>query len=232
MFVYEFFKTLNYEKIIETMCSFPGFFEMIDWDNTIDENEKNKRKNIIKAKYLKALKDMEDIDYKKNEKEVIIVTTRIESEIYYDASSLPLRKVYLGETLEEFKNPMFDIIFTNRNETLGKLISKTSIEEYGEYNVAAAILKQITFFGIDNDFSTKRQKEEILNLENIVKDLEENPNQKMYTEEELWEELGIEREKRTPEEEKEYQDKIYKELEKNIKELKRIIYKTLKEFGF
>ena len=58
MHVIDLFKELNANDIVNTMVSFPGFFELIDWNNKISASEKQLQKERIKAEYLEEVKNI------------------------------------------------------------------------------------------------------------------------------------------------------------------------------
>lgn len=216
MYVIDLFKELNANDIVNTMVSFPGFFELIDWNNKISEPEKQLQKEKIKEKYLEEVKNIQkktNIVYSNN---VIIITKRInDDEIYYDAASLDLtekEKIMKSVIIDEekgFVNPLYDISFVNRNEIFGMLLSDVNLNRYTKLITAAAILDDITSFGINEDVCSNKQNEIKDSLVESVNNIK-NGTEKTYTIEELFERLDY-KDDRTEEEKALAREKIHQE---------------------
>ena len=232
MKAFEVLKEIDSCKIVEKMTSFPNYFEMIDLDNTINLEEKNRRKEIIKQRLIKELDKIKSKDIKNaSPNEILIVHERIDDCEYIDLSILRLSDFKDGKYHKEeflkynnpYINPLYSPVFMNREELLCMEVSKASLDKYGMLEVASSIANELTTFAIDEE-----QRDEIIN--NHLNDLEESikdiKDKKTYTIEEVFEHLGY-KDTRTKEE-KELERKKYQErLEKGIKIQNELIIKTL-----
>lgn len=207
MFVLELFKELNSKDIVNELARQPNFFELIDWNNTIDEAEKNRLKEKVKDSYLKEVEKIKEKNLTFNKDKILIVTRRLyEDDGVFDISLMKVSEIDKVKdcikNVEEFKNPLYGIIFSDRNDVLSCKISEDSLSRYEKEKIASLILKDITSMGIDEDACIKRQEEIINDLEETSRRVMEG-KEKTYTEEEVWESLGLEPESKEEKERKE-----------------------------
>lgn len=222
MYALELFKNCDSKSIVESLTSVPNFFELIDWNNTIDENEKNRLKAKIKTRYIEEVEKIKEKSVNFNSKKILMVTRRL----YEDNDTLDISLLNVGEIekvkdyikdVEDFKNPLYGIIFSDRNEILGYKISEDSLKRYKAEVVASLILRDITSMGIDEVACVERQEEIISSLEETSKRVLSG-EEKTYTEEEVWESLGLE-----PESEEEKERKRQEAVESTMRYIKGII---------
>ena len=73
MRVIELFKELKAENIVEELIKDPDFFDIININNTIDDNEKNRRKEIIKSKYINEIKKIQNKNIQSNSSDFLLI---------------------------------------------------------------------------------------------------------------------------------------------------------------
>jgi hypothetical protein len=228
------------KEIAERLCSFPGFFEMIDIDRRLCKEKKEDAKRKIKEKYIEEIKKIQNnrIRIVPSDEKILVVTEKEDiglddfDYIYYDLSMLDLSekdKIKEGidiEDIYDFKNPMYDILFSKRNEVLGMKIASYNFEKYDEILIAACIIKAITAFGIEEENRNERI-DEIVN--DLKKSMEQFDKGEYISADDLWEKLGFE--KPSPEEEAKRKEEIRIRVEKEIKDKIKVIKEVLEKEG-
>lgn len=219
MYVIDLLKKINPVNVVEILTSFPDFFDMIDWNNTISDEEKEKIKQTIKQKYINEINRIKNLkNIRTDDTKVVFVSPRIENDGWMSASLIDLsekEKILNSISNEEhFCNPLYSLTFTKRNLILGFKLSNINIERMGEETAAAVLLHEMTCFGIDEEARNIRQNEIISELKETTKRIETG-EEKCIPIEDLWKELGVE-DTRTPEEKEEESKKRHEEMLKNI----------------
>lgn len=226
----ELFKELKAENIVEELIKDPDFFDIINIDNTIDNNEKNRRKEIIKSKYINEIKKIQNKNIQSNSSDFLLVTMGYDEE-FYEIHLLRMEEIEkIKKNIEikdcsEFSNPLYAIEFSDRNEILGHNISKSTLNKYGKNLIASIILREITFFGIDEEQCETTQSQNLKELLEITKNIE-NGLEKTISEEELFKELELE-DDRTDEEKEMQSKKIHEKTERYIRNVINEIKDTL-----
>lgn len=237
MYVIDLFKELNTKEIVNRLCEFPNFFQEIEWNNQLSNMEKITRKNLIKEMYIDEIEKIKQKDIVCQDDGFIVVNKRIDSEEeYYDTSFIDLkeRQKYLDcintTNLDEFKNPFYSIFFMDRNSVLSYKLSSVNVNRMGKLLVAATILKDITTHAISEEENFKLQEIIKNDLEIQIDEIENEQNKTVYFSlDDLYKELGIEREidTRTKEEKeleyKKHVEQLHNEIKNIINELKEII---------
>ena len=167
MTIYELFIQAKSNKIIEALEQINGFYDFIDWDNRLSEEEKDSAKEYLRQLYKEEIikiKEGKYIPVRKPEYVVIVAKQMSGDGMYYDIARLCKEDVEFAKNIDitnpyEFKDPMIDVLFSTREEILGMDISRYSVERYDFNQVAAGILRHMCFFGIDNEQSEKGKEE-------------------------------------------------------------------------
>lgn len=202
MFVIEFLRSLNAKEVIEDLFKIPYFYEEVDWDNRLSPEEKEDVKKKLKERYIKEYETIikkDDKDILFDEEKLLIVSNRLgDDSSCNDCYLLDLKedkekileaiRIDSIENVLEFKNPLYSISFTNRNEVLGYRVSTKNIEILGDTKVAREIIREITMLALEEDKKTEKIEEIV---ESLKKAEEEASNKKYYTVEEVDEMLGI-----------------------------------------
>lgn len=237
MFVYELFKKLKPEDIVNKMISRPNFFWEIDENLTIDEAQKAETKRVIIAKYLNAVKEMQDKKYVGNNDQILILTREYDGDDYFLDPCMLTRERFdeayehltnLSE-MEEFSNPLYGICFETRDEVLSYALSPVMLEKYSEEEIAAAILDEVTFFGIEPDYCKEKIDENMKSLKEQVDEIEkakEEGREIGIPAEQVFRELGWE-DTRTEEEKEEAHKKIIADVEKRINDIREVVVRTI-----
>jgi hypothetical protein len=239
MYVIDLFKEVEAFDVVNEMIKVPYFFDYIDYDNTITDNEKNKRKYQIKLAYIDEFNSIKRKKINDFSNDVIFIHKRIEDSISYDASLFKIHKriedsisydaslfkidklkiikesIDIDE-IENFKNPLYSVMFDERNYILGLSVSKSNIEKYGRILVASVIFNEITRLGLSEKSSINYKNKIIKELEESCKYVDNGG--KTFSTEELEKELGIV-DNRTKEEKDEENKKMRKNIENNIQNL-------------
>lgn len=222
MLVIDFLRKFNSNKIVECLISTPNYFEMIDWDNTISEEIKIQRKKIIKDKIVEEFDKIKEKNISKSNDGILVVIKRIyDEEGYYDADLFDINKFNIN-TYEKEKNPLYGLCFSNREKILGLELANYCIEKYGEDAVIGAIAKELTSFSIFEEDRETIIEENILALEKACEESLKNDT-KLYSFEELYEELGFEPEEKTHEQEELEKKNAIEKAKKFIDEYDDII---------
>lgn len=214
MYAIELFKELNSLDIVNELTKDPSFFELIDWDNTIDDIEKTRRKNKIKEAYIKEIDKIKEKIVFFDSSKILIVTRRLyDNDTALDISLLKANEIEkIKESISnpnDFKNPLYGINFTDRNEILGYKISEDSVKRYSKVLIASLILHDITSFGIEEELFNEKRDEIISSLDEISERIETG-EEKTYSAEEVWESLGFVDSRSEEEKEMQKQESIRK----------------------
>lgn len=241
MTVKELFMKADLKKIAASVAA-------SDWTlkirNDITEEEKDKLREkyqeISYASYTKMLSIKENSDTDK----YIICIKRIdffdgEKTEFFDASMISKTDLLTKKSprsatgIELFKNPDDYAIlrafeFCPWRDIIGWNVPNACVTAYGIDNIAMAILDEMTFFGLEEEATEERAKDECQKLEDIQKDIEEHPDHaKPMDLDQLRKDLGI------PDETEEEKERRKKELEIemafNNKESDRIMTAVKKE---
>jgi hypothetical protein len=239
MIIYEMFKETSSEKVIKELIKQPGFFWEIDINNELNDIQKAKFKSKIKQLYNDEINNIKNDKYKiiYNNDCIVVCSKRIEGnsddEVYYDVSKLYKKDFCTIEKFEvnkpeEFKNPTVELLFEEREKVLGFQCSDYCIKKYGAEVILAALLREMCFFGINNNDCLKRKKEAENELIEAIK-ASENCNPEDYiSEEDFWKELGL-KDERTQEEKEEMKKRIHNQCIINIKEMITVYKEAAKE---
>ena len=130
--------------------------------------------------------------------------------------------------IEDFKNPLVSTTFQERATTLSLMVSPYILSIYKKETIAAAALREMCFFGIDNEIREEAITNVINDLKQSEKELETgNILDKCYTFEEIKKELGFE-DNRTEEEKELERENIRKESIQYITHCMKIMKETAK----
>lgn len=236
MNLYEIFKECNSDDIIEEMCKDKSFLEEIDWDNRINNKQKELLKNRVKAMYKKEIKNIQDGYYvleKTTNNPVLVIIKqmfgpeRYELGMFYEKNYEDALN-YDMLNIEDFKNPLVSTTFQERATTLSLMVSPYILSIYKKETIAAAALREMCFFGIDNEIREEAITNVINDLKQSEKELETgNILDKCYTFEEIEKELGFE-DNRTEEEKELERENIRKESIQYITHCMEIMKETAK----
>lgn len=221
MTVKELFMKADLKKIAASVAA-------DDWSLKIRNDITDEEKDQIREKYREILFDsytnMLSIKENPNSDNYIICVKHIDFDNgvkteYFDASMiskidlLTKKSPRSASGIELFKHPDdFAILrafeFCPWKEILGWNVPDACVTAYGIDNVAMAILDEMTFFGLEEEATAERAKDECQKLEDIQKDIEEHPDHtKPMDLDQLRKDLGI------PDETEEEKERIKKELE-------------------
>ena len=212
MNVKELLGNVNIKQTVDIMCNFPGFFDMIDWDKRLCENKKKDLKEKAKNRFIEEYNKILESDVIESRDKYLIVSERKEKslnddskyDIYYNVSMMNLSELdrikdgILVDDIFEFKNPLYDVMFSSRQEILGMNVAKVNFNRYSNELIAACILHLLTSFAIDEDERTEKIEEIENSLKQSLDDMKNGG--KTYSSDELRKMLGLEEE---TEEEKE-----------------------------
>ena len=203
MHVIDILRKANPLKTIEEMTKVSWFFDDINWDNNLDdtekENLKDKVRNLYLNEFLKICKTL-DKDIIFDDSKIVFPSKRIGSEeLFYDCNLIDLNekdkilksiKLNDFEDVFNFKNPLYGIMFSKKNEILGYRISEKTLENLSIETFSGAILYSLTSFSIDEKEREARQEEIISSLEKqSLKS--ESENSDGYLSEDIFKELGL-----------------------------------------
>lgn len=203
MYVIDILRSVNPIITVNEMTKVSWFFDDVNWNNTLTNTEKEELKEKVKNRYINELLKIsktsdESIIY--NDTKILFPSKRIGSEeLFYDCSLIDLNekdkileniKLKNFEDVFEFKNPLYGILFTKRNEILGYRISNKTLGKMSKEKFAAAILYSLTSFAIDEKEREEKQEEIIASLEKQELEIE-SKTEKTYSEEDIFKELGV-----------------------------------------
>lgn len=205
MHVIELFKKVKVEEILDEYNKLPGVWFDVDIDNRLDEIKRKEIKEKLIEKYKEEILKIKEKNVELTNDSMISI---VEDNKYFElVMGCTERKKELLEAAKcteytKFSNPLYGLMFSDRNKILGMLVSKNCIDRIGEAKTLAVILNEITFFGIDEDISKETQLEHIEELDKISKEIEEGKAEcKCFSIDEIRKELGLEEEKTNFEEE-------------------------------
>lgn len=237
MFVYELFKKLNAEDIVNEMIKDPEFFWEIDIDRTTSKLEKEETKKIIISKYVNAVKEMQQKSYTGSVDEIMILTKEFDGDDFYLCPCLLTRDKFdeayehltTFDKMEDFNNPLYGICFETRDEVLSYTLSPVMLEKYSEVQIAATILDEVTFFGIEQNYCNERIEQNVKSLKEQVEEIDrarEEGREIGIPADEVFKELGYE-DTRTEEEKEEAHRKIILDVQNRINDIKEIVTRTI-----
>lgn len=226
MLVIDFLKKYPSSKIVNCLINTPNYFEMIDWDNTISDEIKKEKKQIIINKLIEEFDKIKNKTILENGEGVLVVVKRLyDDEGYYDANLFDFKNFDIN-TYEKEKNPLYGLCFSNRQRILGLELANYCIDKYGEDAVIGAIAKELTSFSI---FEEDREKSIKKNIESLEKACEESLNENnLYSFEEIYEELGLEVEEKTIEEKELERKESIEKAQRYINEYDDVIQNVYK----
>lgn len=208
MYLYEMLNEFTDVEITNEICKLPYFFDMIDLDNTIDEIEKNRRKDVLVSKYQKAvseIKDFKESEIEVNDGKLLLFLPRIgENNGIYDCNLLYIKEekqkiidaisIKQFEDVLNFKNPCYCIDFEPTNVILGYSVCNDNIKRIGKLKCVATVINSILNFGLTEDERISVYESIISALTNQIHDIK-SKKEKTYTIDELYKQLGFKREK-------------------------------------
>lgn len=237
MKLYEIFQHCKSDKIIDEMCKDESFLEEIDWDNRIDDKQKALLKNKVKSMYKKEIENIQNEFYSINktiDDPILLIIKQVASENRYTLGMFYKKDFEESLTYdinkpEDFKNPLVSILFQKREETLNLTVSPYILDIYPKETIAAAALREMCFFGIDNELREEAVNEAINDIEKSVEDYEKHKDDEdyFYSTDEVREILGLE-DTRTEEEKEQEKEKNHREAVKYITDCITAMQKTAK----
>lgn len=217
MYVFEFLRGLNPEMIFRQMETIPYFYEYLEIDNTIDRAEIEAAKGLIKERYMDELEKINSHHILHLSDDMIFASVALSGSLPYSLYIMnpsdreDIRNSFLLP-IEEFKNPLYGLTFLSRDSILGMRVCEKSIEKYGEYEVAALIVDELTSFCIDEEERQKTINQIKKGLEDMVLPCEEECYGIDEAFESLREKLGFPDKEETLEEKQTRLDEAYEEI--------------------
>lgn len=235
MKAYELFKSQDTEKVLDALVKSPGFFNEVDWNNTISDERKKEIKEKITDMYRKEVENIKSDVYSVSDMSdsiLLVMKRKSDEDSYYETARFYKNDFDKANKIdktkpEEFKNPLVSVLFNSRSDVLSTEVSEVCINRYGADVVCAGILREICFFGIDNVSYEKRQEEERIELEKACEEYDFGEGRPIR---EVFEELGFV-DDRSPEEKEADRKKAYEEALANINETIDLIFETIKIYG-
>lgn len=226
----ELYKELEPNKIFNQFDEFKDFFWEIDWDKSLSDEQKTCLKDKVKQEYVNEIMNMKN-DYYKTDKisSEILVSSVIEYDENYGLQSGTVSKTSFKdilniseEDLTKFSNPLMSISLADRKKILNLEVSEYCLNKYGKEKVAASILKELCFLGINYENSEIKKKKIVSKLKESIDKIELNPESCLSSEEvfgKLRDKYGFE-DNRTEEEKEE-------EHNQSVENVKKIILDTI-----
>lgn len=154
-----------------------------------------------------------------------------DSDGYYDASRMKeedfedIKKIDPDDP-HAFRNPMVSVLFGERKDVYNSEVSDISLQKYPQDEVAACLLRQMCFFGIDEETYVQNRDAEIKELE---KALDQADKQKGIPAEDLFERLGY-KDTRTKEEKEAAHREMMQKIKNDIRNEILLMQETVKHY--
>lgn len=226
----EYLLSLDIMKLFETY--YENFYkEDIIFNGRMDKENISEleRKEIVKYGFLKAIDEINNTIPKEDTKYFLLPTTfydyDLEDDLSYniyedvDISLLEISSIkdegikeYIKSTEEISLNLLFEtysFMFVSWEEILGCKMLFIPEDEKINYDTAAYLIHEMTWFGYDKETIEKNEKEEKKKLDESIEELKNPENLKTFSMDEMYEEFGIEKPSK---EEDELREKLTTEI--------------------
>lgn len=203
MLALDVLKATDIDSIMEEFKKIPYMFSDIEMMNISDE-EKELYIERLCVRYRDEFKNIINMEVTcKNQNEILFLSELLSEEERLDLYIVDLSKrkdvenAFNYKKIEDFKNPLYGIALTKREDVLSLKVSQVNIDKYGLDKLAAYIFFNCVTFYIENKQRDNFIDEAVKSL--INQSMEDAIDADEFFDD-LYKELGIEREVKTEEE--------------------------------
>lgn len=228
------FQVGSCKNIARKAVIYSGHAEFIGWDNTISAEEKERRVKWLEGMYREEAERVRDGCYKGDDVTgSVLLAFREEGEYESRYDMARIESCDFGKIMEmdpekprEFINPMTSILFSDREKVYNSEVSEISCRKYPIDEIAASILVEMCYFGLDNESYEKNRDAEV---EKLAKAAEGAGREEGIPAEEVFEILGF-KDERTEKEKEADRKRIIEKAEAGIREKIKLMQKTAKYY--